>query len=67
MEQLAPALQAEARRKALDELLQKWRKNAEIKQFDINGKPLKKGADVIGLTEDDKKKMAPSDVQPAAE
>ncbi|MCI5059524.1 MAG: peptidylprolyl isomerase [Alphaproteobacteria bacterium] len=67
LEQLAPALQAEARRSVLDDLLQKWRKDAKIEQFDINGKPLKKGADATGLTDADKKKMMPSDVQPAAQ
>ena len=48
-EQVKPMIQAEKRREILDDLLQKWRKNADIKQFDINGKPLKDGANVIGI------------------
>lgn len=48
-EQVEPMLRAEARREALDDLLQDWRKDAKIEQFDINGKPLKDGANATGL------------------
>lgn len=48
-EQLKPMLQTDARREILEGLLQEWRKNAKIEQFDINGKPLKEGANVIGI------------------
>jgi len=53
-EQMQPLLVAEMRREALDGLLKKWRKGVEVEQFDINGKPLKKGADATGLTPSDK-------------
>ena len=39
--EVRPSLEAEERRKILDGLVQKWRKNAKIEQFDINGKPVK--------------------------
>lgn len=48
-EQVLPNLQAEARREVLEELLTKWRKEAKIEQFDINGDALKKGANATGL------------------
>ena len=48
-EQVEPALRANLSREALGGLLQDWRKGAKIEQFDINGKPLKDGADVIGI------------------
>ncbi len=48
-EQMKPTLEAEARREILDELLGKWRENAKIEKFDINGQPLKEGASVIGI------------------
>jgi len=49
MAQLKPALEAELRREILTELLQDWRKDAKIEQFDINGKPLKEGANALGI------------------
>ena len=49
LEQMTPALRAELTRTTLDDLLVKWRKNAKVEQFDINGKPLKEGANVIGI------------------
>ena len=49
LEQLTPALEAELRREILTELLQDWRKNAKIEQFDINGNPLKEGANALGI------------------
>ncbi len=58
-EQLEPAIRAELRRSVLDELVQEWRKDAEIVQFDINGKPLKEGANATGLV--------PQQVAPSAE
>lgn len=54
-EQMQPLLVAEMRREALDDLLKKWRKGVKVEQFDINGKPLKKGADATGLISTDKK------------
>lgn len=49
MDQVKPLLQADLRRQVLEDLLKKWRGNAKIEQFDINGKPLKDGANVIGI------------------
>ncbi len=49
LEQTEPSLRAELSRTALDELLVKWRKGAKVEQFDINGKPLKEGANAIGI------------------
>ena len=49
LEQMKPVIQAELRREVLDDLLQKWRKGVKVEQFDINGKPLKKGADATGV------------------
>ena len=49
MEQLTPALEAEMRRELLTEMMQDWRKSAKIEQFDINGKPLKEGANALGI------------------
>lgn len=49
MEQMEPAIRAELRREVLDELIQDWRKDAKIEQFDINGEPLKEGANATGL------------------
>lgn len=49
LEQMTPAIRAELSRKVLDDLIKDWRKDAKIEQFDINGKPLKDGANVIGI------------------
>lgn len=49
MEQMTPVLRAELSRKVLNDLIKEWRKDAKIKQFDINGKPLKEGANSIGI------------------
>lgn len=49
MEQMTPVLRAELSRGVLDKLIKEWRKEAKIEQFDINGKPLKEGANVIGI------------------
>lgn len=57
-EQFAPSAIAEMRREVMQDLLDGWRKKAKIEQFDINGKPLKKGANVIGIVPEE---------QPAAE
>lgn len=56
MEQMRPVLQAELRRTALDDLLKDLRKDVKIEQFDINGKPLREGADATGLVLDNNKK-----------
>lgn len=48
-EQLTPALSAEIRREVLTDLLKNWRESAKIEQFDINGKPLKEGANALGI------------------
>jgi peptidyl-prolyl cis-trans isomerase C len=57
-EQMRPALEAELRRQALTELLEDWRADVEVVQYDINGQPLKEGANVLGIV--------PQDQQPAA-
>lgn len=49
LEQMKPMIQAELRREVLDELLSEWREDVKVEKFDINGKPLKKGADASGL------------------
>ncbi len=49
LEQMTPAIRAELSRKVLDNLIKEWRKDAKIEQFDINGKPLKAGANAIGI------------------
>lgn len=49
MEQMVPALRADISRKVLDDLIKDLRKDAKVEQFDINGKPLKDGANVIGI------------------
>jgi peptidyl-prolyl cis-trans isomerase C len=53
-EQMAPMIEAEKRREVLDELVKEWREDAKIEQFDINGKPLKDGANVIGIVPENK-------------
>lgn len=53
-EQMKAALKAEESRKVLEDLLKGWRKDAKIEQFDINGKPLKDGANVIGIVPEKK-------------
>ncbi len=49
LEQMTPTIRAELSRTILDDLVKNWRKKAKIEQFDINGKPLKDGANVIGV------------------
>lgn len=49
MEMMTPMIKAELSRTVLDDLLKDWRKGADIEQFDINGKALKDGANVIGV------------------
>ncbi len=49
MEQLKPALEAEIRRELLTEMMQDWRESVKIEQFDINGQPLKEGANALGI------------------
>lgn len=53
LEQLKPTLQAELGREALDQQIQSWRDKASIERFDINGKPLKEGANAIGVVPQD--------------
>lgn len=53
LEQLTPTLQAELGREALDKQIQSWRDSASIERFDINGKPLKDGANAIGVVPQD--------------
>ena len=48
LEEMTPAIEAELRRGALEEMIADWRKNVEIEQFDINGNPIKDGADAFG-------------------
>lgn len=54
-EQFAPSAVAEMRREILSDLIDKWRKQAKVEQFDINGEPLKKGANVIGVVPEEPK------------
>jgi len=49
LEEATPALRAELSRVALDDLIKDWRKGVKIEQFDINGNPLKEGANAIGI------------------
>lgn len=49
LDQARPALQAELRREILTDLLKEWRESAKIEQFDINGKPLREGANALGI------------------
>jgi len=55
-EQYAPSAIAEMRREIMQEMLEKWKKQAKIEQFDINGQPLKKGANAIGIVPEEPKK-----------
>ena len=48
-EQVKSVIEAEMRREVLAEMMEDWRKKAKIEQFDINGDPLKKGANATGL------------------
>lgn len=47
--QMTPTIRADLRRTILDALIKDWRKDAKIEQFDINGEPLKEGANATGL------------------
>jgi len=49
MEQLRPSIEAELRRTVLSDLVADWRKGADVTQFDINGEPLKEGANALGV------------------
>ncbi len=49
LEQMTPAIKAELTRTTVDELIQSWREKAKVEQFDINGQPLKEGANAIGI------------------
>ncbi len=60
-EQYAPSAIAEMRREVMQELLDKWKKSAKIEQFDINGQPLKKGANAIGIVPEEPKEPAKQD------
>jgi peptidyl-prolyl cis-trans isomerase C len=40
-----PFIEGQMRRIILDEMIQEWRKTAQIERFDINGQPLKENAD----------------------
>jgi len=60
-EQYAPSAIAEMRREIMQEMLEKWKKQAKIEQFDINGKPLKKGANAIGIVPDEAPKAENKD------
>lgn len=48
LEELAPSIEAELRREALEGMVEQWRESVKIEQFDINGKPIKEGADAFG-------------------
>ena len=45
LEEVKPMLVAELRREVLNEMVDGWRKDADIKELDINGKPIEKKAD----------------------
>lgn len=49
LEEMMPLLKADLRQGALAGLLEKWRKGVKIETFDINGDPLKEGANSTGL------------------
>ncbi|MEM6811906.1 MAG: peptidylprolyl isomerase [Pseudomonadota bacterium] len=51
-EQVRGNLEAELRREILADLLQEWREDTKIVQFDINGNPLKEGANALGIVPD---------------
>ncbi|NCO03028.1 MAG: rotamase [Alphaproteobacteria bacterium] len=51
LEELAPSIEAELRRAALEDMVAQWREKVEIEQFDINGKPIKEGANAFGQVE----------------
>lgn len=53
-EEMKPMIEAQLRREALDGLFEEWRKEAKIEQYDINGKPLREGADATGLLPEEK-------------
>jgi len=48
--EMTPMIEADLRRKELDKKLQSWRETATIEKFNINGKPLKEGENVFGIT-----------------
>lgn len=48
IEQAKPMIEAELRRKALEGLVQDWRKKAKVEQFNINGGPLNATAPAAG-------------------
>lgn len=50
LEEMAPSIQAELQRGALEQMMAQWRENVEIDQFDINGKPLAEGQGAFGST-----------------
>lgn len=50
LEEMKPAIEAELRRGKLEEMLARWRKGADIEQFDINGKPMAEGQNAFGQT-----------------
>lgn len=50
LEEMAPSIEAELRRGALEEMVSDWREKVEIEQFDINGKPIEEGANAFGQT-----------------
>lgn len=46
--EMKPAIEAELRRAALEKMMVGWRKDSDIEEFDINGKPLKDGENAFG-------------------
>ena len=42
LEEIKPQIAAEERRQILNEIVEEWRKKADVETFDINGKPLPK-------------------------
>ena len=48
LEEMTPAIEAELRRETLEEMIAEWRENVKVEQFDINGNPMKDGADAFG-------------------
>lgn len=59
-EQIKPALEMQARREKLDELMKDWREDAKVEIFDINGDPVKEGSNNAGAPAPTPETVAPA-------
>jgi peptidyl-prolyl cis-trans isomerase C len=66
-EQAKPYLEQELRREILDEVVQKWRGEAKIERFDIEGKPLPEKTDAPAAEAAPAADKAPAAAEPAKE